>query len=74
MIFVSEIAGKVIHLIKIMSTVYFCTEEVVKHFTGCSSRHFVLKVLGSRGVEIPFCEIGRTDSPDIIRDLETYVP
>ena len=60
-----------IHLIKIMGTVYFCTEEVVKLFTECSGRHLVLMVLGSRGVKIPFCEIGRTDSPKIIKDLET---
>ena len=60
-----------IHLIKIESTVFFCTEEVVKHFTELSGRHIVLRLLDSKCVKIPFFEIGRTCSPDIIDDLET---
>jgi hypothetical protein len=70
-LYVSEIAGRVIHLIKINSTVFFCTEEVVKYFTDFIGRHVVLMILGSKDIEVPFCEIGRMDSPDIIDDLET---
>lgn len=68
--YVSEIAGRVLHLIKVMNTVFFCTEEVVRHFTDFSGRHVVLKILDARGVKIPFCELGRMDSHAIIDDLE----
>jgi len=70
-LYISEIAGRVIHLIKIMSSVFFCTEEVVKYFTGFSGRHVVLKILDSRDVKIQFCEIGRTFSRAIFDELET---
>ena len=68
-LYVSEIAGRVIHLIKIMSAVFFCTEEVVKYFTAFSGRHVVLKILDARDVKIPFCEIGRAYSRAIIDDI-----
>jgi hypothetical protein len=70
-LYVSEIAGRVIHLVRIMSTVFFCTEEVVKYFTDFSGRHVILKILNSEGVKIQFCEIGRPYSRAIIDDLET---
>jgi hypothetical protein len=70
-LYVSEIAGRVIHLIKVMSNIYLCTEEVVKYFTDFSGRHVVLKILDSRGVKPPFCEIGRKESRAIIEDLES---
>jgi hypothetical protein len=70
-LYVSEIAGRVIHLVRIMSTIFFCTEEVVKYFTDFSGRHVILKILESRGVKIPFCEIERVYSRAIIDDLET---
>ncbi|GFG39185.1 hypothetical protein Cfor_04144, partial [Coptotermes formosanus] len=66
------IAGRLIHLIKVMNTVFLCTEEVVRHFSDFSGRHVVLKILDARGVKIPFCEIGRKDSHAIINDLESY--
>jgi len=66
-----EIAGRVIHLVKIMSAIFFCTEEVVKYFTEFSGCHVVLKILDARDVKILFCEIGRTYSRAIIDDLET---
>jgi hypothetical protein len=69
-LYVSEIAGKVIHLIKVMNTVFVCTEEVVRHFTDLSGCHVVLMILDARGIKIPFCEIGCKDSPAIIEDLE----
>lgn len=69
--YVSEIAGRVIHLVRIMSTVFFCTEEVVKYFTDFSGRHVILKILDSKGVKIQFCEIGRLHSRAIVDDLET---
>jgi hypothetical protein len=59
------------HLIKIANTVFFCTEEVVRHFTAFSGRHVILKILDARGVKIPFCEIGRYDSRAIIDELDT---
>jgi hypothetical protein len=70
-LYVSEIAGRVIHLVKIMSNIFFCTEELVKYFTEFSGRHVVLKILDARNVKITFCEIGRTYSRAIIDDLET---
>lgn len=70
-VYVSEIAGRLIHLIKVMNTVFLCTEEVVRHFSDFSGRHVVLKILDARGVKIPFCEIGRKDSHAIINDLES---
>ena len=70
-LYVSEIAGRVIHLIKIMGTVFFCTEEVVQYFTDFSGRHVVLKILDARNVKISFYEIGRMYSRAIIDDLET---
>jgi len=70
-LYVSEIAGRVIHLVKIMSTIFFCTEEVVKYFTDFSGRRVVLKILEARGVKISFCEIERMYSRAIFDDLET---
>ena len=70
-LYVSEIAGRVIHLIKVMSTLFLCTEEVVKQFTDFSGRHVVLKIMDAMGVKIPFCEIERTGSHAIIDDLES---
>jgi len=70
-LYVSEIAGRVIHLIKLMSTVYFCTEEVVRYFTDFSGRHVVLKILDARKVKIPFYEIERKHACAIFADLET---
>jgi hypothetical protein len=70
-LYVSETAGRVIHLIKINSTVFFGTEEVVQYFTDFSGRHVVLKILDARNVKIPFFEIERTYSRAIINDLET---
>jgi len=70
-LYVSEIAGRVIHLIKVTGAVFFCTEEVVQCFTDFSGRHVVLKILNARNVKIPFYEIGRMYSRAIIDDLET---
>ena len=70
-LYVSEIAGRVIHLIKTMSSVFFCTEEVVKSFTGFSGRYVLFKILDSRDVKINFCEIGRTLSRAIFDELDT---
>ena len=70
-LYVSEIAGRVIHLIKIMSTILFCTEEVVKYFTYFGGCHVVLMILDARSVKISFCEIECTYSRAIFDDLDT---
>ena len=54
-----------------MSTLFLCTEEVVKQFTDFSGRHVVLMIMDEMGIKIPFCEIECKDSRAIIDDLES---
>jgi hypothetical protein len=70
-LYVSEIAGRMIHVVKIMSTIFFCTEEVVKYFTYFSGCHVVLMILDARSVKISFCEIELKYSRAIFDDLDT---
>ena len=67
----AELARKVVHIVNVRSVAYLCTEEVVRLFTEFSGRHVILKILDAKNVMIPFREISRRESPEIMEALDT---
>jgi hypothetical protein len=66
---IAEIAKRMVHLITVSNTAFLCTDEVARLFTDFSGRHVILKILESKGIVIPFHEIGWKDVPVIIEAL-----
>jgi hypothetical protein len=68
---IADIAGRIVHLINVSHSPFFCTDEVVRVFTDFSGRHVVLKILTAMRVIMQFLEIERKDMPALFEDLET---
>ena len=65
-----EVAGSAVHVINMNSVAFLCTDEVIHIFTDFSGRHVVLKILEANQIFLPFREISRRESPEIIEALE----
>ena len=65
-----EVAGSAVHVINMNSVAFLCTDEVIHIFTDFSGHHVVLKILEANQIFLPFREISRRESPEIIEALE----